>query len=224
MTFIFDDLAGEEAFSIRGETCKYLMKVRRHRVGDRVAFRRPQEPVQLYTYEIVASDGRTARLELRGSEIREVAHPCSLHLGWCVIDGRSVEKVLPLLNELGVARITFVYARRSQKNFTPDWKRYERILHSSMQQCGRSTMMEFSVAESVEIFVETHPECITFDFCDRVFDGEVSGTQTVLIGPEGGFSDEERALFSKERMFRLDTPMVLRSETAAVAVSSKILL
>ena len=224
MTFVFDEAAGEEEFSIRGETYKYLIKVRRHAVGDRVAFRRPETPEYLYTYEIAASDGRTARLRLCESEKHEVTHPHRLHLGWCVIDGKSIEKVLPLLNELGVAEITFVYARRSQKNFRPDLKRYERILHSSMQQCGRSTMMRLGVAESVEAFLTAHPECVVFDFCDRVFEGESSGVQTLLIGPEGGFSDAERALFKIERLFRLATPTILRSETAAVAISGKILL
>lgn len=224
MTFVFDEAAGEEEFSIRGETYKYLIKVRRHGVGDRVAFRRPEDPAYLYTYEITASDGRTARLRLCESAEHEVAHPHRLHLGWCVIDGKSIEKVLPMLNELGVAEITFVYARRSQKNFKPDLKRYERILHSSMQQCGRSAMMQLNVSESVEAFLQAHPECVVFDFCDRVFEGEGSEVETLLIGPEGGFSDEERALFSKDRLFRLATSTILRSETAAVALSGKILL
>jgi 16S rRNA (uracil1498-N3)-methyltransferase len=224
MTFVFDEEAGSEELQLKGESYKYLIKVRRHAVGDRVAFRQPLTPELLHTYEIVEVDGRRARLRLVESREYELFHPRALHLGWCVIDPKSVEKVLPLLNELGVAKITFVYADRSQKNFTPDTARYERILQSSMQQCGRSRMMTFDTAPSVAAFLEKHPECIVFDFCERVFGEGASAAETVLIGPEGGFSEAERSQMDEARVFRLDTPMVLRSETAAVAISSVLLL
>ena len=153
MTFLFDEAAGADEMLLKGESHKYLIKVRRHVPGDRIAFRRPQEPSLMYTYEIVEVDGRRALLHLLESREYEVAHPHALHLGWCVIDSKSVEKVLPLLNELGVAKITFVYGDRSQKNFKPDTARYERILQSSMQQCGRSKMMTFDTAPSVAAFL-----------------------------------------------------------------------
>jgi 16S rRNA (uracil1498-N3)-methyltransferase len=46
----------------------------------------------------------------------------------------------------------------------------------------------------------------------------------VLIGCEGGFSKEERELLQTQEVFRLNTEMVLRSESAVVAVAAKILL
>ena len=48
--------------------------------------------------------------------------------------------------------------------------------------------------------------------------------ETVLIGCEGGFSQKEKEFLKKQERFRLDTPMVLRSESAVVAVASKIVL
>ncbi|MEO1938944.1 MAG: 16S rRNA (uracil(1498)-N(3))-methyltransferase, partial [Sulfurimonas sp.] len=41
---------------------------------------------------------------------------------------------------------------------------------------------------------------------------------------EGGFAPSEKELLQKQEVFRLKTPMVLRSESAALAVASKILL
>ncbi len=224
MIFIFDEHAGDERLQIRGETYKYLIKVRRHQAGDQVAFRHPDRSSRLHTYEILSTDGREALLALRESKEAVLAPARRLHIGWCVIDQKSVEKVLPQLNELGVAKITFIQCARSQKNFKPDFKRFERILLSSMQQCGRTEMMTFDTAESAAAFLAVHPEAVAFDFCDRVFGGDMSQVETVLIGPEGGFCEEERALLNASQVFRLDTPMVMRSETAAVAVSSKILL
>ena len=38
-----------------------------------------------------------------------------LHIGWCVIDPKTVEKYIASLNEIGVDKITFIYADYSQK-------------------------------------------------------------------------------------------------------------
>ena len=64
-------------------------------------------------------------------------------------------------------------------------------------------------------------------FCDEEAEGDPlmalmgapSGPMAVLIGPEGGFAEEERrAILVRERMVRLSLgPRVLRADTAAVA-------
>lgn len=223
MIFLFDENAGRGRLVIKGENHKYLFKVRRHAVGDTICFRHPDQSEMLHTYAVESLDGRQAELVLQESCISEVKAVKALHIGWCIIDAKSVEKVLPSLNELGVESISFIYCDRSQKNFKPDFKRYERIVQNSMQQCGRSEMMRFDTVASVEAFVAAHPDCLVFDFCDTPYDGTQQAS-TVLIGAEGGFSEAERALLSKQVTCRLDTAMVLRSETAAVAISSKVLL
>ena len=223
MIFIFDEQAGSDELVIKGETYKYLVKVRRHVAGDRIDFRNPAQSSILHAYEAVSLDGRQLRLRLVASEAREVKAKQSLHIGWCVVDGKSVEKVLPSLNELGVEKITFVYAERSQKNFRPDFRRYERIVQNSMQQCGRTRMMAFDLVEDVATFVGKYPECVIFDFAEKALEGG-EGIATALIGPEGGFSDRERETLKEQRVLRFDTPMVLRSETAAVAISALALL
>ncbi len=223
MRFLFDENAGKEQLTLKGESFKYIIKVRRHQVGEVLGFRRVEESSELYRYEIVSIDGRTATLVLRSKANEEVKAKKQLHIGWCVVDSKSVEKVLPLLNELGVSKITFIYCDRSQKNFKPDFKRYERILESSMQQCGRSEMMRFDEVKNIETFIDAHPETVVFDFCDEVLE-DGSGINTILIGSEGGLSEAERTLLKAQKVVRLDTPMILRSETAATAIASKILL
>ncbi len=223
MIFLFDEDAGKETLLVKGENYKYLIKVRRHQVGDVVAFRHPESTQMLHSYSLIDIDGRNARFTLQNSTESIVKAGKKLHIGWCVIDPKSVEKVLPMLNELGVEKITFISCERSQKNFRSDLKRYERMVTASMQQCGRSAMMAFATAGSLSEFIASHPDTAVFDFCENVLQ-ETSDIETVLIGCEGGFSEKERELLSKQRRFRLDTPLVLRSESAAVAVSSKILL
>ena len=223
MRFLFDVDAGKEILTLKGESFKYIIKVRRHQVGDLLGFRQRESSETLYRYKIEAIDGRVARLVLMDSEEEVINASKKLHIGWCVVDSKSVEKVLPLLNELGVSQISFIYCDRSQKNFKPDYKRYERILESSMQQCGRSQMMLFDEVKDVQTFVDANPQTVVFDFCDEVL-GEGEEVDTVLTGSEGGLSEEERELLSQQRMVRLNTPMILRSETAVTAVASKLLL
>lgn len=223
LRFLFDEEAGAERLRLKGESFKYIIKVRRHSVGDMLGFRSAADPSLLYTYRLMSVDGRSAELELVSSEENPVKASKQLHVGWCVVDSKSVEKVLPLLNELGVFKISFIYCDRSQKNFKPDFKRYQRILESSMQQCGRSEMMLFDEVKDVASFIAKYPETVVFDFCDEVL-GEGSGIETVLVGSEGGFSASERELLRSQRMVRLGTPMILRSETAVTAIASKVLL
>ena len=223
MRFLFDEDAGKEQLTLKGESFKYIIKVRRHSVGEVLGFRTTKESEILFKYKIESIDGRSASLSLVSQEVESVQAQKQLHIGWCVVDSKSVEKVLPLLNELGVHKITFIYCDRSQKNFKADFRRYERILESSMQQCGRSEMMQFSEMKNVETFVKENPQTVVFDFCDEVLDGG-EGVEVVLVGSEGGFSENERELLSSQRMVRLNTPMILRSETAVTAIASKILL
>jgi len=221
--FLFDESAGREQLQLKGESFKYIIKVRRHKVGDELGFRKKETSGILYRYRIADVDGRSATLELVSTDEERVAASKQLHIGWCVVDSKSVEKVLPLLNELGVAKITFIYCDRSQKNFRPDYNRYERILESSMQQCGRSEMMRFDEVRCIDDFIKANPQTVVLDFCDEVL-GDGSGIDTVLVGSEGGFSEAERAFLQNQKVLRLDTPMILRSETAVTAVASKILL
>ncbi len=223
MIYILLDEAPKEVFTLKGELFKYIVKVRRHTTGESVYFRSKDDLAILHKCEILSIDNRTLTLKLLSSELQEVKAENKLHIGWCIIDSKSIEKVLPTLSEIGVEKITFIECERSQKNFKLDFNRFKRILEASMQQCGRSSFIEFERSVSLKSFLEEHPQARVFDFCDSVLD-ERADFQVVLVGCEGGFSDAERKLFENFETFRLKTPMVLRSESAVVALSSKILL
>ncbi len=223
LIYILHDEAGRDSLSIRGDIYKYLVKVRRHSVGDELSFRNPDDIKRVHRYKIVNLESRSLELSLMASEILEIKSKKHLHIAWCVIDAKSVEKVLASLSEIGVEKISFIECERSQKNFKPDFNRMKRILEASMQQCGRSSYIEFDRYKSVKDFIDEYPDTKVFDFCDNILE-KSDDIQTVLIGCEGGFSQVEKELLKSQDVFRLDTPMVLRSESAVMAVASKILL
>jgi 16S rRNA (uracil1498-N3)-methyltransferase len=223
LQYLFNDNAGASLLKLKGEDYKYLFKVRRHDVSDILYFRQRKETRLLYKYKVTTLDGRSASLTLLSSEAKEIKAKSNLHIAWCVIDPKSVEKVLPSLNEIGVEKITFIFCDRSQKNYKIDLKRYERILETSSQQCGRSEPIVFDIVKNISDFIKLNPETVVLDFCDEVLSRE-NNVKTVLIGCEGGFSNEERVQVERLKRFRLDTPMILRSESAVMAIASKVLL
>jgi len=223
LIYTLDPNAGAQTLELKGDLHKYLIKVRRHSLGDELLFRNKESLQMLHRYRVSELDARSATLELLDSCESEMKSAKELHIAWCVIDPKSVEKALPSLCEMGVAKISFIMCQRSQKNFTPDFKRLERIVEASMQQSGRTSLMAFDSYKNIAAFIEAFPDTKVFDFCENVLTQE-SGFKRVLIGCEGGFSPEERKLLQRQEVFALSTPMVLRSESAVLAVAAKILL
>jgi 16S rRNA (uracil1498-N3)-methyltransferase len=218
--FILNCDAGKPQLRLSGDEYKYVIKVRRHVVGNILSFRNHINLSEEYRYVLESADGRNAGfvLESHSTVVCEAAH--QLHIGWCIIDPKTIEKVLPMLTEMGVAKITFIGCHRSQRNFRYDYDRFERIMESSIMQCGRTSFIKFGESDSLSDFLSEHPDSVILDFGGE----ELSRTEsfeTVVIGCEGGFHESERALFSNHRIRHFSSPMILRSESAAVAVAAR---
>lgn len=222
MQYLFFEQAGEENLNLEGDEHRYIFKVRRHREGEVITLRNLRDD-KLYFYRINTLSKKEAMLSLERSEVRIVGVGRKLHIIWCVIDPKSIEKVLPTLNELGVDTITFLYCTRSQKSFKIDFKRLEKILLNSSQQCGRSLLMTLNFSESLEEVLEQYPETVMLNFSENKVTSHLE-ERSVLVGCEGGFTSEEMSMFRAEKILGLDTPLVLKSESAACAIASKLIL
>ncbi len=97
------------------------------------------------------STDRTKRVNIESKGV--------LNIGWCIIEPKVIEKTLPSINEMGVNSITFIYCKRSQKNFKLDLNRLKKILINSSQQCGRSSLMELNIIDNLEQFLKTISRC-----------------------------------------------------------------
>ncbi len=222
MQYLYHKEAGKSSLLLTGDDHRYIFKVRRHREGEVIALRNLEDEC-IYFYTITLLDKREANLLLESFRSLIIKAERDLHIAWCVIDPKSVERLLPTLNEMGVAKITFVYCQRSQKSFKPDFKRMEKILLNSSQQCGRSRLMVLEGCDSLENFLLKHPESLMLNFSENSL---VKSTEVacMVIGSEGGFTDDEVALFNAKSIIGLDTPLILKSESAACAVAAKLLL
>jgi len=222
MIYLYNKEAGKAQITLSGDEHRYIFKVRRHKANETLHLRNLEDDV-LYQYTINYIDKQSAILELKSSRELVVKANISLHIGWCIIDPKSIEKVLPSLNEIGVDKITFIYCQRSQKSFKIDFKRFEKILLNSSQQSGRSKMMELETVDNLKVFLEKYPQSKMLNFSKNNFTKN-SNIDTVVIGCEGGFHEDEVALFTEENIIGFDTPLVLKSQSAICAVASLIIL
>ncbi len=222
MIYLYNKEAGKPQITLSGDEHRYIFKVRRHKANETIHLRNLEDNF-LYQYIINYIDKQTAILELKNSRELIVKSNISLHIGWCIIDPKSIEKVLPSLNEIGVDKITFIYCQRSQKSFKVDFKRFEKILLNSSQQSGRSNIMKLATADTLKKFLEKYPQSKMLNFSDNSL-SKSSNIDTIIIGCEGGFHEDEVALFKDENIIGFDTPLVLKSQSAICAVASKIIL
>lgn len=219
MKFLLHANGGDAQIAISGEDYKYLIRVRRHKTGDLISVRSAQDLGIEYRYRLERIEGRSALMSLETQRENRCESSRKLHIGWCLIDPKTVEKTLPMLTEMGVGKITFIHCRRSQHNFRIDFERLERIMESAIMQCGRTSMIELSECTMLSRFLEEYPEAAILDFGGEPLNGNEK-FETVVIGCEGGFDDGERKIFASHPLRSFASPMVLRSETAAVSVAA----
>ncbi len=223
MKFMLHPDAGRDELVVSGEDYKYLIKVRRHKTGDLIGFRTADDLLVEWRYRLERTDGRNAYFSMESRYDAACEAAGKLHIGWCLVDPKTIEKTLPMLTELGVDKITFIHCRRSQRNFRLDFERFRRIMESSIMQCGRSSLIELEESATLNAFLQAHPDAAILDFGGEAL-GPDERIETVVIGCEGGFDESERKLFSSRRVRVFSSPMILRSETAAVAAASRRLL
>ncbi len=136
--------------------------------------------------------------------------------------------VLEKATELGVRRIQPVVTRRCVADkLNPD--RAQTIVTEAAEQCARTALPEVTAPAKLDTLLAAwEPERALF-FADEN-GGEPaaaafaahSGPAALLIGPEGGFDDAERAAVRahpKARPVSLG-PRILRGETAAIAATA----
>lgn len=148
-------------------------------------------------------------------------HPCRLTLGVALCKGSRFETAIESLAELGVTRLVPLITERSERK-SPSHQRMERwktIALSASAVAYRSVPMVVESSCRLEDLVNDlegeavfcHPDGVspTSLLCER------RENLTLLIGPEGGFTDAEVALLSGRLKKMSLGPTNLRVATAA---------
>ena len=131
----------------------------------------------------------------------------------------NFEMVLEKATELGVSHIIPVLCARSEKKAV-NYERTKKIVREAAEQSGRATVPEIS--EILKIDNIPHKNIVVFDPRGEIsarefFAKHNSAPISVLIGPEGGFTDDEIAFFIFHKIPIVTTgSQILRAETAAI--------
>ncbi|MGJ0456415.1 16S rRNA (uracil(1498)-N(3))-methyltransferase [Aliarcobacter cryaerophilus] len=223
MQFIYDKNAKNELLKIEDENYNYIVKARRHKLDDILDFRNLEDDF-LYSYKISQIDKKSLILNLLKKEEKLIENSKKIHLAWCIVDPKTIYENIASLNELGVDKITFVYSDFSQKNFKINFEKLEKILINSSSQCGRSSIIKLDICKNIDTFITDNPDTYFLDFSQTSIDSKVSDIKTLMIGTEGGFSKRERELFNKNFIVGFSSNLILKSQTAIISATSKIIL
>jgi 16S rRNA (uracil1498-N3)-methyltransferase len=177
---------------------------------------------------LVSCGKDSAEVTITSREAKDVSSMPKMTLFAAVLKKNMFEWVSEKATELGVSKIVPVLAERSEKkNLNMD--RLRKIVTEASEQSGRVTLPE--IAEPVtleEALASADMPLVAFHLSGETFDAKkhaVGKSFGALVGPEGGWSDAEVALFKEKNIPVVSLGVqVLRAETASVAVASLVLL
>ena len=226
--FLDQPLAGEETASLDRGRSHYVKDVMRLATGDAVALFNGRDGEWLGRIETADRRGVALRIERR---LAPQPDCIDLWLLFAPLKRGPGDLVVAKAVELGAAALVPVTTEHSSVSRVRT-ERMRLLAIEAAEQCGRREVPEIRAAEPLAEVLERWPGDRRLVFCDEsghgrpivdflaeARDGGASGPWAVLIGPEGGFSEPERAgLRGLPFVHPVDLgPRLLRAETAAIA-------
>lgn len=228
--FVAPALALGQPVRIEGPQAHYLSRVMRVGPGDGVIL--CDDRTGEWAARVIEVDKRACVLEPVG-HLRPREQAPDFWLCPALLKKDRFDLVLEKAAELGAARIVPVIARRSVADkLNPE--RARAILTEAAEQCARTALPEMAEPIRLEALMRHWPQDRLLFFADEAGGAPAAeafaftraplraggaGKAALLIGPEGGFADEERAALlglPRARAISLG-PRILRAETAAIA-------
>ena len=215
---------------LTAEESHHLARVLRLREGERVsAF---DGLGNEWECEIAAIHKSECRLSILRKLETVVESPLRLTLAQALVKGEKFDLVVQKATELGVSRILPVITehceiRISDERSEQRLQRWQRISLGAIKQSGRRRLVEIDQPVRFQQFcrgLQGEPALIFSEKAGSEKSGrglpplavQDSGL-TVVIGPEGGWSDDEIDLATSSGLIPVHLgPRILRTETAAI--------
>ncbi|GGZ12017.1 16S rRNA (uracil(1498)-N(3))-methyltransferase [Novosphingobium colocasiae] len=223
--FVPGPLAAGAQLSLEGGQAHYLAKVMRAKPGDAVVL--CDDITGEWAAAVVEAGKRDVLLNVRERlRIREAVP--DLWLCAALVKKPAFDLVLEKATELGVARVQPVLTRRCVADKLND-ERARAILTEAAEQCARTALPALVAPARLDTLLAHWPEARTLFFADEQGGAPAAaefaanpGPAALLVGPEGGFDDGERAAIRAHPRARAITlgPRILRAETATIAAAA----
>ncbi|KHK89354.1 16S rRNA (uracil(1498)-N(3))-methyltransferase [Novosphingobium malaysiense] len=220
--FVPGPLAAATPVSVEGGQAHYLSKVMRVAPGDAVVL--CDDLTGEWASRVISAGKRDVVLE-PAECLRPREQVPDFWLCAALLKKPNFDLVLEKATELGVRRILPLITRRCVADkLNPD--RARTIVTEAAEQCARTALPELAPAMKLDALLRDWPEDRALFFADEqggspaagMFSAH-AGAAALLIGPEGGFDDQERAAIRAHPQARAITlgPRILRGETASIA-------
>lgn len=212
---------------LEGDESAHLVRVMRKRSGEDILV--ADGTGMAYSARIIATERRRTicRIMARHPQHNEPPQRLTLAVGLTKNPSRF-DTLVEKTTEIGVARIIPLLTHRTIRH-APRSERWRAIALAAMKQSGRSRLPELNEPASLdEVLSEVNTTSAAI-LHEGASGPPLAGLDPVpgivLIGPEGGFTDEElrEALDRGCRMASLGVRR-LRTETAAMAAAALLLL
>ncbi|HVG23357.1 MAG TPA: RsmE family RNA methyltransferase [Thermoanaerobaculia bacterium] len=203
--------------TVAGDEFHHSIRVVRARVGEEVELFDRAGHAARGVVESIERD--SAAIIVRGP-LPSRESPLALHLAMAVIQLEKFELVLQKGTELGVKSFIPLVTERVElrpERYANKLDRWNKIVFEAVKQCGRAVVPRIEEPVAFDAVLQRAGTKILFDA-----DAESGGTHalqeaTLLIGPEGGWSDDElRDARARGVLFERLGPRRLRAETAAI--------
>lgn len=221
--FVDAPLAAAQEIALAPEQAHYLRHVMRLADGaEALAFNGKDGE---WLTRISASGKRGAALRPE-QQIRQQPETFGPTYAFAPLKQARLDYMVQKAVEMGASRLSPVLTQFTQVNrMNMDRMRANAI--EAAEQCGILALPATDEPVTFQKWLSALPKENAIVFCDEDSDGsplaelqnKKAGELVVLIGPEGGFSDDERrTLLARENVIRLSLgPRILRADTAAVA-------
>jgi 16S rRNA (uracil1498-N3)-methyltransferase len=218
--FIDEPLAEDATLALEGAAANYLGAVLRLKAGAQVKLF--DDRTGEWLGEVAEVGKRSIALRItRQLSAREPVP--DLWLVAAPIKKGRIDWLAEKACELGVDRLVPVITRRTiVERLNLDRLRAHMI--EAAEQCGRSALPSLAEPVKLDALLRDWPADRALVFADETggrpfLDAVAPGPAAILIGPEGGFTDEERtAILALPQAIGVTLgPRILRADTAAAA-------
>ncbi|RVQ69543.1 16S rRNA (uracil(1498)-N(3))-methyltransferase [Croceicoccus ponticola] len=224
--FVSPPLAQGEQRVLEGPQAHYLSRVMRMAPGDAVIL--CDDATGEWAARVVTAGKREVVLDV-AERLRPREDVPDFTLCPALLKKPRFDQVLEKATELGVARIRPVITHRCVAD-SLNLERARTVLSEAAEQCARTALPELFEPVTLPRLLRDWPKDAVLWFADEQGDAPSAAaafaerhlSAGMLIGPEGGFDDGERAEvreFVQARPVSLG-PRILRAETAAIAATA----
>lgn len=218
---------------VEADEAHHITAVRRQGVGDNISLFDGQGTIAQARILAIGARARTVAAQILQCEHR--AAPTPLHLASALPKGERQATLLDLTTQLGMTAFTPLQCARSVAQAGAGApSRWQRVVLESCKQSRRlylpalnavATPVQIVAAAATrgELILLAHP---TGEPLARHYEPLRRATGfTLLVGPEGGFSEEEVGAMVKAGAYPIGLGKgILRVETAAIALLGSVML